>query len=168
MVLTKRRGKGSMNRSIAAAILFCGILYGISEATIYQYVDDQGMVHYTNDLSSVPIDRLNQITEMKETESDPQQEPAPKYSSPAYPLLQQIPSAEELKKKRELKQRKQRLETEYQRLLKEKEALDNNKAFQTRRHKRKYQNRPYIIELVKKEARINKRLADLKRQLDAF
>jgi len=163
----RRRGENGMKRSIAAAMLFWGVLWGISEATIYQYVDDQGELHYTNELSTVPADKLDQVTEMKETESDPLP-PAPKYSGPIYPLLQQSPSAEELAKQREQLQRKQQLEAEYQRLLKEKETLANDKGFQKRRYKRKYQNRPYIQELVKKEARINQRLSDLERQLKGF
>jgi hypothetical protein len=164
----RQRGKRGMKRSIAAAILFWGVLWGIAEATIYQYVDDQGEVHYTNELSSVPADKLDQVTQMKETESDPQQQQPAEYSGPIYPLLQQSPSAEALAAQRDQLQRKQQLEAEYQALLKEKEALDNDKSFQTRRHKRKYQNRPYIKELVEKEARINQRLGDLKLQLEAF
>ena len=159
-----------MKRYITTAILFCGVLcvVSLSGATIYQYVDDKGEVHYTNELSSVPADKLDQVTVMEETPRDPQQPPAPKYSGPIYPLLQQSPSAEELAKQKDLQQKKQQLEAEYQKLLKEKEALDNNKSFQTRRHKYKYKHRPYIIALEKKEAEINQRLADLKRQLDAF
>ena len=164
----RQRGKRGMKRTIVMTIIFLGVLWGIAEATIYEYVDDQGEVHYTNELSSVPADKLDQVTEMKETESDPQQQPAPKYSGPIYPLLQQSPSAEELAKQRDQLQRKQQLEAEYQRLLKEKEALDNDKSFQTRRYKYKYKHRPYIIELEKKEARINQGLADLEQQLKGF
>lgn len=156
-----------MKRSIAAVVIFWGALYGISEATIYHYVDDRGEAHYTNDLSSVPADKLNQVTEMGETESEGQP-PAPKYSGPIYPLVQEPPSADELAEQRNRLRRKQQLEIEYQRLLKEKEALENDKSFQTRRYKRKYQNRPYIKELVEKEAVINQRLTDLERQLEAF
>ena len=158
-----------MKRFIAATIFLGGILYGISEATatIYQYVDDQGKVHYTNELSSVPADKLDQVTEMEETSSD-DVPPAPKYSGPIYPLNQQPLAAEVQAKQRERQQRKQQLEAEYQRLLKEKEAIDDNQSFQTRRHKYKYKHRPYIIALEKRDAELTKQLADLKRQLDAM
>jgi len=64
--------------------------------------------------------------------------------------------------------KKEQLQAEYEALQKEKEALDNDESFQTRRTKRKYQNRPYILELIAKEADIKQRLIDIEQQLKAL
>ena len=61
----------------------------------------------------------------------------------------------------------QSLEAEYNRLLQEKRELDNDKSFQKRRKKRKYQNRPYIKELVEKEQKIINRLKEIELIMNA-
>lgn len=154
-----------MRTSIALAIIFLGWA-AVSEAVIYQYTDDSGQVHFTNDLASVPAEHLDQVTEIEETESD-STAPAASYSGPIYPLLQDQ-SAEDRARERERAQRKAELEAELETLLKEKEALDNNESFQKRRNKTKYQNRPYIQELVAKEKRIKQRLMEVRRELKAY
>jgi hypothetical protein len=77
-------------------------------------------------------------------------------------------TAEDRARERERAQKKSELEAEYQALLKEKEALDNNASFQKRRNKKKYQNRPYIQELVAREAEIKKRLMEVERELKRY
>lgn len=157
-----------MKNTIAFGILFWTILASSALAAVYQYTDDSGQVHYTNDLSSVPEDKLDQVTETKETDSG-EAAPAPKYSGPIYPIIEHAEAVEkERAKERELAQQKAELEAEYEALLKEKEALDNDKSFQKRRTKRKYQNRPYIQELVAKEAQINERLMQLETELKRY
>ncbi len=48
---------------IFAAIITAGILVsGLAFATIYKFTDDSGQVQYTNVLSSVPADKLKDIT----------------------------------------------------------------------------------------------------------
>jgi hypothetical protein len=153
--------------SILLTVFFWAILFGTSEAVIYKYVDDDGKVHYTNDLSQVPADKLNDVSESEETESN-NVAPAPSYSGPIYPLLQDSQSPEELARQQAQAEKKAQLEAEYQTLLEEKEALDNNESFQKRRNKRKYQNRPYIKELVAEEARIKQRLMQVKRELKKY
>lgn len=138
-------------------------------AAIYQYTDESGQVHYTNDLSSVPTEKLDQVTETEETESGPSASPSPTYPNIEYPILQ---NAQALENKRLMEkkqaQKKAELEAEYEALLKEKEALDNDESFQKRREKKKYKNRPYILELVTREAEINKRLAEVERELKKY
>ena len=156
-----------MKKTTVSALLIGLFLWGTSEATIYQYTDDKGEVHFTNELSTVPADKLDKVTSTPETESVNQPPPAP-YTGPEYPLLQQAPSQEAIAEKRAQLKKKQALEAEYQTLLKEKEAIDNNKSFQSRRNRYKYKHRPYIIELEKKDAQIKQRLADIEAQLKAF
>jgi len=157
-----------MKNTVAFAILFWTILAGAAGATIYQYTDDNGQVHYTNEESSIPADKLDQVTATEETESGPAA-PAPKYDGPIYPIIEHAQAVEEERaKEKEKARQKAELESEYEALLKEKEALDNDKSFQKRRYKRKYQNRPYITELVAKEAELNQRLAELEEELKAY
>jgi hypothetical protein len=156
-----------MKKSMVLAVVLLGISVATSEAIIYQYSDDSGQVRYTNDLATVPNDKLDHVTEIEETESDPAT-PSPAYSGPIYPLLRDMETAEDRARERERAQKKSELEAEYQALLKEKEALDNNASFQKRRYKKKYQNRPYIQELVAREAEIKKRLMEVERELKRY
>jgi len=159
-------GNIGMKTTIALAILFLGWTTA-SGAVIYQYTDDSGQVHYTNDLATVPAEKLDHVTEIDEPDSEPGA-PAPKYSGPIYPLLQNSKSEAQKAEERESAQRKAALEAEYQALLAEKEALDNDASFQKRRYKKKYQNRPYILELEAKETRIKKRLMEVERELKTY
>ena len=128
---------------------------GVS-AKIYQYVDKNGMVTFTNDLSTIPEDKISEALQYDEIQHDDSIPPVKLPSSVSPPL----PSANKDYQK-EFLEKKKALEKEYSALLKEKQALDNNKSFQTRRKKSKYRKRPYILELVKKERQIIKRLAEL-------
>ena len=127
---------------------------GVS-AEIYKYVDKNGMVTFTNDLSTIPADKISEALQYDEIQHDDSIPPVKLPSSVSPPL----PSADKA-------YQKEALEKEYNALLKEKQALDNNISFQKRRKKRKYQNRPYILELVKKEGQIVKRLAELEETLN--
>ncbi|MEN8212131.1 MAG: DUF4124 domain-containing protein [Thermodesulfobacteriota bacterium] len=130
-------------------------------AKIYQYVDKNGMVTFTNDFSTIPADKMSEALKYDEIQHDDSIPPAQLPSSGSSPL----PSANKAYQKDALEKEKA-LEKEYNALLKEKQALDNNKSFQKRREKRKYQNRPYIKDLVKKEKHIIKRLAELEEKLN--
>jgi monoamine oxidase len=156
-----------MKKYVALAIVLMGISAATSEAAIYQYTDENGQIHYTNDLSSVPAEKLNQVTEIEETESE-EISPAPAYSGAIYPLLRNSQSESDKKRKREQAEKKARLQAEYETLRKEKEALDNDASFQKRRNKRKYQNRPYIKELIAREAEIQRRLKEIEQELKMY
>ena len=127
---------------------------GVS-AEIYKYVDKNGMVTFTNDLSTIPADKISEALQYDEIQHDDSIPPVKLPSSVSPPL----PSADKA-------YQKEALEKEYNALLKEKQALDNNISFQKRRKKRKYQNQPYILELVKKEGQIVERLEELEGTLN--
>ena len=120
-------------KRILAGILTMGMLLGGSAlAEIYKYVDDNGQINYTNDLSSVPVNKLEDITELEEYKSKtvpPKAAFGTRRTSP--PLNDVKPSQKDL-----IKKKREKLETEYNALLKEKEDLDNNKSFQKRRKKK--------------------------------
>ena len=156
-------------KTLMVMLFFLGVIFwGRADAAIYRYLDDAGQERYTNDLSSVPPDKLGRVTERGETESaDVPASPSQSYSRPSAP---QQDAAAETRKREEAAQRQKRktLEAEYQTLLKEKEALDSDKSFQKRRNKDKYRNRPYILELKEKETGIKKRLSELEQELSAL
>lgn len=143
------------------AILMLGIMLSWPVAAkIYRYVDDNGQVTFTNDLSSVPESKRAKVTEQEEIQGA-YHPPATTIPTRGYTVTPTYQNNEKI-------QQKQQLEAKYQELLKEKEALDNNKSFQKRRKKRKYQNRPYIKELVEKEHHIIQSLAKLELELKEF
>ena len=132
-------------------------------AKVYRYVDEQGQERFTNDLSTIPPDQLSSVEEYDEIQSDDSIPPAkfPTRKSPARTIIKKSSNKQALQKKKAL-------EEEYQTLLKEKEALDEDKSFQKRRKKRKYKNRPYMRELLEKEARIIERLAEIEEELKRY
>lgn len=156
-----------MKKNIVFVLVFLSFLiFNSAGAVIYKYVDDEGTARYTDDPATVPADKQDQVTEIEEAESTASVPKRSHYVS-TYPLLNN-PDNEILKEQREREEKKEQLETEYAALLKEKEAMDNDKSFQKRRNKRKYQNRPYIKELVAREAEINQRLKELEGLLRAY
>ncbi len=132
-----------------------------SAATVYQYTDENGSIHYTNDLSSIPLDKLPRAIEHKEYESDSTSEPSVT-PEPSRSYDETTPEEQLTDRKN-----KEALEMEYQQLLKEKEAIDNDESFQKRREKRKYKHRPYIKELVEKEQKIIDRLKEIELMMNA-
>ncbi|MCF6247987.1 MAG: hypothetical protein L3J69_11575 [Desulfobacula sp.] len=157
-----------MMKKILAGILTAGMLLaGATFATIYQYMDDSGQVNFTNDLSSVPVDKLADIIKFEEYESD--DVPDKSFTSPwvTSPPPNDVNAANKSLIRKKLEQRG-KFEAEYDALLKEKKELDNNASFQKRKRKRKYQNRPYIKELKKREIQIIDRLKELEAQLKTF
>ena len=135
---------------------------GVS-ATIYQYVDKNGKVTFTNDLSTIPVDKISEVLQYDEIQYDNSIPPAKLPSLDSSPL-----PTENKTSQKEALEKKETLEKEYSALLKKKQALDNNISFQKRREKRKYQNRSYILELVKKEKHIIRRLAELEVELNIY
>lgn len=149
-----------MKRLCVALLFIAVILPSGTWAKVYRYVDSTGQERFTNDLSTIPADSLSQVTEHDEIQSDESIPPAqfPTRISP-------VPPRVDTSYQKQALQRKKALEQEYKELLKEKEALDNDKSFQKRRKKRKYKHRPHIKELVKKEAQIIQRMAEIEKEL---
>jgi hypothetical protein len=129
-------------------------------ATVYQYTDENGSIHYTNDLSSIPLDKLPRAIEHKEYESDSTSEPSVT-PEPSRSYDETIPEEQPADRKNN-----EALKMEYQQLLKEKEAIDNDESFQKRKEKRKYKHRPYIKDMVEKEKNIIDRLKEVELMMD--
>jgi hypothetical protein len=151
------------------------LLFGMinhASAEIYRYVDDNGISHFTNDLSTIPENKLSQVAEEIEYKKAPTDEKwgesrKSNYSSPSASPSdseEENRKAEALQKKKS-KAAREALETEYQRLLKEKAAINDNETFQKRKVNPKYKHRPPIEAIVKREEEIKKRLSEIEAEI---
>ena len=146
--------------------LLCMI--GAASAEVYQYVDEEGVTHYTNDMTMVPVDKRSGVTEYPEIQTEPGTE---NQIHPHANSNVQIRAVEEEAQERrglrekKLKEQKMELEREYEQLLIERSAIENDTSFQKRRTKTKYKNRPYIQELIKREQQINARLVEIEAKM---
>ncbi|MGD2028737.1 MAG: DUF4124 domain-containing protein [Desulfobacterales bacterium] len=103
-------------------------------AEFYRYVDEEGNVHYTDDLSKVPKNQQADIYEYTESQNDTddyQKDEQNRLTSQPSPEEKHVSDQDETTElaeiKRDLDRKKVALEKEYQALMKEKEQLANNK-----------------------------------------
>jgi hypothetical protein len=156
------------------AYLFSMIFWLVlpASAEVYRYMDDKGIAHFTNDLSTVPENKLSEVVEGIEYQRGTADEKSigSGKSSQSRSSGQDSETEEANRKaealaKSKLEADKETLKTEYGLLLKEKAAIDNDAGFQRRRDKNKYKHRPHIEELVKKEEGIKKRRAEIEAEI---
>ncbi|NNF99584.1 MAG: DUF4124 domain-containing protein [Desulfobacteraceae bacterium] len=94
-----------------------------AEAEFYKYVDEEGNILYTDDLSKVPLDQREGLKEYTEVRSTPQLPTAEtnQTEAPADPI-------KNLEKRRqELDQKKNQLDKDYQALMEDRKQLELEK-----------------------------------------
>ena len=120
---------------ILISILISIVLFSMSaSAEYYRYVDKDGNVHYTDDLTSIPENQRTDINEYtgfqdgsSDQETDEQKEETPQ------PLLEkeQVKNKPDTDKfseiKKQLDQKKEKLDEEYKALMEEREYIEKNK-----------------------------------------
>ena len=141
-------------------LLLLGGITAPASAQIYKYIDKNGVVRYTNDLTQVPEDRLpgaqrNAIPEIKST---PPNTTAPQ---PEQPPLEKMAGPE--KPDADFSREAQALEKEYKELMAEKEQIERDTATYTKRYKtrnRKGVSRKKLKELELQKAEWDKKFID--------
>ena len=111
----------TMRTLIFTAIIV--MVCGTASAEFYRYVDKQGNVLYTDDLSKVPI-------EQRKTLAPYQNSPGTRVPAQITPENQGQPATEASgaeKERRQLEQQEKALNQEYEQLTKERDALDKDK-----------------------------------------
>lgn len=116
-------------------ILISIVLFSMSaSAEYYRYVDKDGNVHYTDDLTSVPENQrtdINEYTGFQDGSND-QAKDEQKEETPE-PLLEkeQVKNKPDMDKfsevKKQLDQKKEKLDEEYKALMEEREDIEKNK-----------------------------------------
>ena len=117
------------------ALIACLCFSPAAQAEFYQYTDDNGVVHYTDDYSTIPKPYQTQIDAHPETPKDsPSQAGGTEeknigQTEDAQSDKQFSPEAlEQLARQREeLVEKKEQLDQQYEELLEEKEALESSR-----------------------------------------
>jgi hypothetical protein len=108
----------------AMAMLLVMAAASPAAAEFYRYVDEHGNVLYTDDLSKVPLDQRQQVTEYEESRSAPAP-PAPLADEPKQPATGQAAEAEQ--ERQRLEEQSKNLNREYDELMSERTKLNDMK-----------------------------------------
>jgi len=150
-------------------------MYGLTSAEFYRYVDEEGKVKYTDDLTNVPVeqrakaeeydDSYDQLPPEEGIEREKQETESPDVAlkeTEDVRLQREAPAKEGEEKTLEQKLREAgaRLKEEYQGIMKEREDLDKLATRQLTETGRK--------ELIKKVRDFNSRTEDYEKRRGAF
>lgn len=144
------------------------LLFSISaSAEYYKYIDKDGNVHYTDDLTNVPENQRTDINEYTGYQGDPYDQQLDEQKSE---IPQTIPGEEQVKNKQEtdvfseekerLDQEKEKLEAEYRALMEEKKEITKNKD--------KYRSGSRADKYNKVILEYNKKIEDYERRKKVF
>ena len=149
-------------------ILISIVLFSMSaSAEYYRYVDKDGNVHYTDDLTNVPENQrtdINEYTGFQDGSND--QEKDEQKSEKSNPLIEKeeeknrsdINDFSEIKK--QLDQEKEKLDEEYRALMEEKKEIAENKN--------KYRSKSQAKKYNKVILEFNEKIADYERRKNVF
>jgi hypothetical protein len=157
-----------------AAVL---VLFALSsaDAEFYKYVDKNGNIRFTDDITIVPPDQRAKLREYEESEETVQ----PARTSPSVEQEKEAPDEKKpaasgdltedalFDQSKQLGEKKAELEKEYRALMDERQRLESRKGeFRTRAAIKEYE--ASIRNLNKKNADFEKRREALRKEVEAF
>jgi hypothetical protein len=138
-----------------------------ASAEYYKYIDKDGNVHYTDDLTNVPENQRTDINEYTGFQGDPyDQQKDEQKSEKEQPVLERehvknVPDMNEFSEiKKRLDQEKETLEEEYRALMEEKKEIAENKN--------KYRSKSRAKKYNKVILKFNEKIEDYERRKKAF
>jgi len=147
-------------------IFFLCLSLGIVQpvfATIYKYVDKSGVLIFTDNIADVPVEQRENVDRIKEIKSPSSNLPAKKLEVKMQPSPSAVekkeqdvpldPNTENLTELQTLNVEKQRLDQEYETLVRQRQELGKNK--------------PDLTDAAKLEA-YRKKVMDLNKKIKAF
>jgi hypothetical protein len=163
----------------AVAVLFLAAAPG--QAQFYKYVDKEGNVIFTDDLSKVPADQRHAIEEYAEPETPSPAQDAPEVNAeqkpeqiidqPATDLQQPeapLPAGSDLQqKKAELEVKQAQLDEAYNALMAEKKQLEADKE-QARNHKQIQAYNARVLQFSEKLDSYNERRTAFEEEVKAY
>jgi hypothetical protein len=159
-----RHGGGSMPEYFKIVIV-CSLLliFAIpSSAEFYQYVDNKGITHYTDKLSTIPDKYLSQLQIRHERIILPEKLPYPEYEEiRPHEIKSKTPKITELKaEKSRLQDQKKALEQKFEFLIAEKQQIESMKE--------NMKEKESILTYNKNVKEINKKIQRYKKEENRF
>jgi hypothetical protein len=121
-----REGKTVMKLMECMIVLLLTVLPGLASAEFYRYEDEQGNVHFTDDLSDVPVEARPKADQYEEPSREPaaEKQVEPKKEQEGAPKEPGAPKNKESAAQPSLRERGMELDAEYQLLMKERQELE--------------------------------------------
>ncbi len=169
-IVFKKRGAGMKNDMVQWRYFFLIpvfiLLTAPASAQIYKYRDQNGMMHYTDSLSDIPLDNLPEVQiEMPVNPSPPLEKETPDTETDKQKPEKKLEDAKEIPIVEDINKEKAALDKTHVRLMKKKKALKQERETlktpdQVRKYRKKVTRLNKDIEAYEKRNRAFQKKAD--------